>query len=115
MTSCGINQNMDYKAWRYVESFSPIYGKMKQSYGWQRRCFNRTASNNTWKWFEIIGQVIGSNILFYNTYHDGVEVTEETPVTVPVSPLRIWPGVEPFEYELDASSADWAKICISEK
>jgi hypothetical protein len=31
------------------------------------------------KLFEIIGQVLGSNILFYDTYHDGVEVTEGTP------------------------------------
>jgi hypothetical protein len=76
----------------------------------------RTASNGTWKWFEIVGQVLGSDILFYDTYHDGVEVTEETPVTVPGSPLRIWPAAEPFEYELGASSADWAKlICLNEK
>jgi len=56
-----------------------------------------TASNDTWKWFEITGQVLGSNILFYDTYHDGVEVTEEIPVTVPGSPLRIWAGAESFE------------------
>jgi len=64
------------------------------------------ASNDTWKWFGTIGQVLRSNILFYDTYHDEVEVTEETPVTVPGSPLRIWPDAEPIEYELGVSSAD---------
>lgn len=97
-----------------MENFNPIYGKMKQLYVWQRRCSNRTAYG--FEWFEIIGKVLGSNVLFYDTYHDGVKVTEETSVTVPGTPLRMWPGAEHFEYELGASSADWAKqICLSEK
>jgi hypothetical protein len=65
-----------------------------------------TASNETWKWSEIIGRDFGSIILFDDTYRGGVEVTEETPVTVTGLSVWIWTGAEPFEYKLGASSAD---------